>query len=76
MSNFNINTAEYISHFGCWIDDNGNHISENEYYKLLSASTWDEIDPDLIDLDDPGQVPYEESLSEEAFAEYIMGINL
>lgn len=82
MTKFNINTAMFV--MGMWTDEDGNRISENEYNKILSASTWGEIDPDLLDLDDPGQIPYDDVIGDRAdlnfypedmtFAEYVSGI--
>ena len=77
--NFDLNSAIYLN--GYWIDDNGNRITESEYFKILSASTWSEIDPEDI-LDDNGYTKTEiESIRaefpfEEDFREYVMGINL
>lgn len=62
MTKFNINTAMFV--MGMWTDEEGNRISENEYNKILSASTWGEIDPDLLDLDDPGQIPYDDVIGD------------
>lgn len=63
---FDLSTATYLN--GYWYDESGNRISDSEYNQLLSASTWSEIDPDDLILD--------EDRAETDFREYIMGINL
>ena len=79
MDKFNINTAMFV--MGMWTDEDGNRITDNEYAKLLSASTWDEIDPADL-LDESGYTRTEIEMIradypfEEDFREYIMGINL
>lgn len=73
MEKFNLDTAQFV--MGMWTDEEGNRITDSEYNQILSASTWNDLDPEDL-FDDPGQVPYEETLSEDDFREYIMGINL
>ncbi len=68
MDKFDINTAMFV--MGMWTDEDGNRITDSEYNKILSASTWNEIDPnDLIIEEDHDR-------AEIDFREYIMGINL
>lgn len=76
---FDLNSAMFVN--GMWTDNDGNRITESEYFQILSASTWNEIDPEDI-LDDNGYTKTEiESIRadfpfEEDFREYVMGINL
>lgn len=68
---FDLTTAFYHNNY--WFDDNGNRITESEYNKILSASTWGEIDPNDLILDDDGADLnfYPEDMT---FAEYVSGI--
>lgn len=68
MPKFDINTSFY--HNGYWFDEEGNRITDSEYAKLLSASTWNDLDPNDLIVDD------EELRADRDFREYIMGINL
>lgn len=81
---FDLNSAIYLN--GYWFDNDGNRITDSEYNKILSASTWGEVDPDLLELDDPGQIPYDDVIGDRdradlnfypedmTFAEYVSGI--
>ena len=62
---FDLNSAIYLN--GYWFDNDGNRITDSEYNKLLSASTWSEIDPELLEVD---------HRADKDFREYVMGINL
>lgn len=64
MPKFDLNSAMLVH--GMWTDESGNRITDSEYHQLLSASTWSEIDPDLLELDDPGQIPYDDVIGDRA----------
>lgn len=77
---FDLTTAEYVH--GMWMDEEGNRITENDYNRLLSASTWnDDSEDDRADYMHPAQMEaamdalgldfYPEDMT---FAEYVSGI--
>lgn len=74
--NFDLNSAIYLN--GMWIDNNGNRITESEYYQMLSASTWNDLDPEdlIIEEDDRDHDNDLGIRADQDFREYVMGINL
>ena len=79
MPKFNLDTAMFVR--GMWTDEDGNRVTDSEYNQLLSASTWNEIDPEEL-LDEAGYTRAEIEMArtehpfEDDFREYVMGINL